>query len=245
MVRPAEDQRRRRRRRGLLALGGLGAFLFAFTGYLDRSGSGDVTVGAVDRLVIINTAGPVTVRSGAETVLSHEDSWLLSRPRVETASADGETVIRVACEGLGPCRSSVSLEIAGDPDLVILSAGSIEVDRFDGQMTAVSSAGDVVLGPVQGSARLLADGRIDGFALQVDQLDAASVTGEVMLDFASAPRSVMVDGPGDVALSLPDDGYAVETELAGELSVDVDQPEGAGRRIEVRADGDVAILVRP
>ena len=182
-------------------------------------------------------AGPVRVTSGEVGSVTHRDSWMFSRPVVAGATEDRESVVRVVCETRMPCRSSVDVVVPPGVELVIVSSGVVTVDRFDGGLTVLAPESGVALGPVTGSARVLADGDVTATGLGVDSFDAESLRGEVTASFAVEPALIFVAAAdAAVALMLPalDDG-ATEAEMIvnsmGE--VDISRSQAGGSPLDV------------
>lgn len=221
---------------------GVVATVVAFTAWADRAATIETPIEAADRLVVINRAGPITVSAGADDLLVRNDSWLLSRPELETAMEGGEQVMRITCDGVGPCRSSADVILGSGLDLVIITDDVVSIDRYDGDVTVVSSAGSVTLGPITGSARVRSTGRVDGFSLGVGSIDIATTDGPISLAFVAPPSVVRAEaGDRDVSLRLPGGPYAVDAEVAGEADIDVDVDVDADRSVQIRGAASLRI----
>lgn len=218
------------------------ASVVVFLGWGDRSASTEHAL-ATSEVLVVNVAGPVTV-TGSATVTGAtvrvDESWLFGRPEVTVEVSDGRTVVRARCPGRGPCRAAVDVEMGAGSELVVVASDAVTVRRFDGSLSALSAEGDVSFGPVSGSVRAVAAGRIGGWGLLVDEADL-SAGQAIDLTFVAAPGSVVVDGAGDVSVALPDDDYLVVTEAGGSVISDLDHDEAAASQLVITAGGDVVL----
>lgn len=202
------------------------ALAVGMTAWFDRSAVGEDELGAPTRLLVVNDAGPVRVRSaliGSETedvppnsvTIRRHDSWLLERPELEIqpqVTPESTAVARVSCSTRFPCRSVVEVFVPDGIDLVVVSTeGLAEVDRFDGSITVYSSGGGAMLGPLRGSARIVSDGPVQGFDLALTDVNVLAADADVDLEFAESPMGLTVEaGIGDVDLVVPRGRFQVE-----------------------------------
>ncbi len=207
-------------------------------GWFDRSAESTVELGAPSRMLVVNMAGPVRVTTGESASVTHRDSWMLQRPDVSAASRGTETVVRVRCETRMPCRSALEVVAPPSVELVIVSSDIVSIDRFDGELTVLADDSAVALGPVSGSARVVAGGDITGTALRVDSFDASTLGDSVAVSFESEPTIVFVYGANDrVELTLPaaSDGVSeaeVTVDSVGEVVIGRSQPGGTALDVD-------------
>lgn len=237
------------RRRSLLV--GLALTVFLVGGWLDRSEIGQQSLGATRRLLVISDAGPVVVTTGSAITVTHRDSWLLSRPEIEIAEGPNETVVRTRCTGFTPCRSTLSVTVPAGIELVVVaSQGGAHIEDFEGQVTVFSGSTDglVTLGPLSGTARVVAGGgTVEGFGLSLGELDVEVVDARVRLEFVQAPSALSIrGGRGSTELSLPVDEYEVGVSTTKTLDVDIESTPGASRTVNIVTEGSVrAWLTKP
>lgn len=201
-------------------------------GWFDRSETATVDLGAPTRMLVINMAGPVRVTTGPTASVTHRDSWMLQRPEVSSSVRDTETAVRARCETRTPCRSALEVVAPPSVELVIVASDTVSVDRFDGELTVLADESAVALGPVSGSARVVAGGDVTGSALRVESFDASTLGDSVAVSFESEPATVFVSGGRErVELTLPPslDGVAeaeVGVDSTGEVVIGRSQPDG-------------------
>lgn len=231
MVGSADERLTSRRRKIRSSIGILVIVGFFGFGWLDRTEEASLTFGDLRRIVVISDAGPVEVASGEENRAHHVDSFMLRGPTIELATDDDEAVFRVRCETSWPCRATTSIEVKpGTELLVIATGGTVQVSSFSGDLTVFASAGEVLLGPVAGSARVVSDdGDVAGFGLSLDELTVEVDDAELDLEFAQSPASVVLTSDrGSVDLSLPDTGYDLRLPEPDERDAAID--------LQLRAD---------
>ena len=223
----------------------------AMAGWFDKSEATLVELGSPQRILFVNDAGPVMVRTveddrvGSGSSLVHADSWLFSRPQVQIESDLDGVVVRLSCRPRFPCRSSAELVVQPGVELVVVSTdGLLEVSRFEGDMTLYGSGRGVVVGPIVGSARIVSDGPIRGFDLFLTELNVLAGAEEVDLTFARSPAELTVEtGVGPVRLVLPNRQFHLDVETASEdTQLEVRTSETANRVIVVRALGPVVVV---
>lgn len=243
MARP--DEPGGARPRWLLGLVLVVVSLGLVVGWADRSGVESVDVGTTERLFVVNSGGPITVVAGPTSRVMSTNSWMVRAPTIETARDGSAMVVRVGCPGVTPCRTSVEVQIASVASLTVLSDESVTVTDYDGELTIL--AGTMAsIGPISGSGRVVTEGRIEGFALAVDELDASTVDGPVDLDFELAPTAVVVEGSAaPVVVRLPDTDYRFDIESAtDDIDLVVPSVEDADRIIQLRSRGSVRVTAR-
>ncbi len=221
------------------------AAFVAFLGWGDRSASSTVEL-ADDDLLIVNVAGPVTLRSspagdsgGATATATVSESWLWSRPEISASSNDGRGVLQVRCPGRGPCRAALDVVVPAGADVVVIAGAAVTVTRFDGSLTVLAADGPVALGPVSGSARVVSAGPIDGHGLLASALDLSS-SDDVALTFDTAPDSVVLAG-ANVRVEVPDDDYLVSATANGAVDSAVVSDDDASSRLVLDASGDLVL----
>lgn len=230
-------------------MAGLVVLAVLFIGLADRSAVTVIDLGAPRRIVVVNTAGPVEVKEAETGSLQHRDSWILSGPESEQLKVGEDIIVRIGCPGRGPCRSSVTVSAPPGTELVVVSSGVVTVGSFNGALTVLTESSHVALGPITGSARIVAHGDVIGTALQTGELDVSSVEGALTLDFSVAPnRLLMVGSTEPILATLPEDGsYRVAVEEAGG-DVEIDIPELSDTdlpaNIIARTSGSVRITRR-
>lgn len=243
MAKPFTDRRRFRWRWvfGVVVFGAL------VVGLADRSETAVIDIGSPQRLVVVNSAGPIEVRATTEAAsVEHRDSWIISRPILEQSVVDSDVVVRLSCPGRGPCRSSAIVLAPAGVELVVVSSGVVTVSSFDGALTVLAENGNVALGPISGSARIVAHQDVIGTALATTDFDVSTVDGELLLDFAVAPeRALLVGSTKPIVAAFPDDRvYDVTVEAAGgDVIVEVPEPPSDEEPVTVvaRTAGPVTI----
>lgn len=257
--------------RRLAAIVGLVVLTVLATGWLSSTARPVETFGAVDSVLLVSDAGPVRVRSMAEidesvraeltaevaeeadgelaatggvagVVVRSNESWLVSRPRLEALERDGELVVRVDCPGRFPCRSSVEVFVPDGVALTVVAARDmVEVDSFDGALQVFAGNDGVALGSVTGSASVVSEGPVRGSTLGPAELTIQAVDDPVQLTYLDVPEIVAVMGQdAAVTIGLPASvDYAVE--VPDDATVGVDADSLAERRVLVQSDGRVVV----
>ncbi len=119
-----------------------------------------------------------------------------------------------------------------------------------GSTTIRVSSGDVELSEVGGPLVVeSSSGSITGAGLDSAAVAATASSGEVTLDFATAPDEVDVDvSSGDVELTLPTGGGPYRLDVAtssGDQEIEVPTDAASARTVAVEASsGDVAVRGR-
>ncbi len=225
---------------------GLLVSVFFVGGWLDRSAEERLGLIDTERLVVISDAGPVVVRAADKLSLIHQDSWLITEPILEIVEADTETLVRLRCDSAFPCRSTLTVTAPPGIELVVVaSRDGAHVETFDGLVTVFSSDEDglVTLGPIRGTARVVATGgRVEGYGLELDELDVEVVDARVRLQFKEDPRGLRVaGGRGSTRVSLPEGDYEIAVSTTRTADIDVASVPGADSLVNVITQGDVRI----
>jgi hypothetical protein len=248
-MRPGEARRSGTRSRLLRGAGLFVVVAFFVFGWSDRSTVEVIELGAPRRVIVVSDAGPVVVRTSDSNRVTHSDSWVVRGPTVDLGSDQDESVVRIRCVTRFPCRSATTVDLVPGVELVVISLrDAVDVASFDGALTVFSEGGDVVLGPLRGSARVVsAAGRIDGFGLRATELTVEVDRAAIDLQFDSAPTSVVLTSvAGPIRLETPDTGYDVMVRTgpanANRVDVEVANVPGAASTVSIRSDGPVSIL---
>lgn len=207
--------------------------LIAFLGWFDRSAAESVELGTPSRIIVVSDAGPVRLSTGPTSTVTHRDSWVVSQPKFEISIDGAAVLIRVVCDTKMPCRSSIDLQVTGTPDVLIVAEGFVDVDRFEGKLSILSSKDGVALGPISGSVRVVSTESVVGYGLRTDLLDI-SANNDVYLSFGDryVPHRIQVlDTDGDVRPTEDDD-----------VTIGVQSDGEADRSIAIRAGGEVSLL---
>lgn len=241
MARSADSPARRR-----TLFVGLLVSVFLVGGWLDRSAEERLGLIDTERLVVISDAGPVVVRAAEIMTLTHQDSWLITEPTLEIVEGTTETVVRSRCDSSFPCRSTLTVTVPPGVELVVVASNDgAHVETFDGLVTVFSSDEDglVTLGPIAGTARVVATGgRVEGYGLELDELDVEVVDARVRLQFKEAPRGLRVaGGRGSTRVSLPEGDYEIGVSTTQTADIDVASVPGAASLVNVITEGDVRI----
>jgi hypothetical protein len=244
VVRDLDEPTSTRSRRLWLVVGAL-VSIFFLLGWFDRSEVGTFSLGQPDRILLVSDAGTVEVVAGNEAAISHNDSWLFSRPRIESAERSGEAVVRVTCPGHFPCRSTVTLTAPTGVELVVVATnGVVDINRFDGKLTVFSTSNDVVLASSSGSARIFSrNGSVRGFGLGFAEIDVETEDSAVELRYAVAPDSVVIRGDETkIEVALPKARYRVRIDTTStEVDVGFNSTESSERFIVIRSRGPVRL----
>lgn len=222
--------------------------------WFDRSEVYEIDIGPASRILLVNDAGPIRIRSTPDgsmnAGLTRYDSWLLDRPRLEvetdTTSTSNEVAVRITCQRTFGCRSSTELSVPAGIELVVVAtAGMVEVDRFDGALTVYASDDGLVLGPVGGSLRIVSAGPVRGNDLVTEEIDLLVADDRVELGFVTAPSAISIEaGVEPVVVALPtDEPYRIDVDTgAGAQRVDVVSDPDAERVVVIRSLGPVSVV---
>jgi Putative adhesin len=110
------------------------------------------------------------------------------------------------------------------------SSGDIEVDRIGGELRLESSSGD-----------------LEGHDLTAGTVTTTSSSGDIKLDFGSAPSAAQLkSSSGDVTIQLPSGEYKVETHTSsGDDSTTVKSDPASHRSIKAdTSSGDITVEYR-
>lgn len=234
-----------RLRRWLLAVVVVVALAFGATGWFDRSRSEQLGLEAAGGVVIVNDAGPVTIRSrpadGSGVVVTHHDSWLWSGPVIEAQVESDTAVVRVRCRSWTPCRSSVEVSVPDGRSVSVTSLEGVDVGRFEGALEIFAGDDGVVAGPVLGSLRVLTTGPILANALEATDVDLFSSAG-ITLGFERSPDRLSIVGSTEpITVDLPNQRFRVEIDSPEPAVVELRTSETSDRRISVRSDGPITL----
>lgn len=254
MARPFVDSPPLHRRRFIRWLGLAILIAFFVAGWSDQSAEETLEFAAAQRLMVVTNAGPVEVLTGQTLQVTHADSWLGSRPEIESAAVGGEAVVRVRCEGIMPCRSALTIEAPPGAEVVVVSEDDlVNLTQFDGSVTVYSRRGGVSLGAVSGSAKIVSlDGDVIGTGMELDTVTVAAEHSAIAMSFAAAPQSVVITGgSASVELYVPDVGYSVSVRQPDgadsshvQIGIEEKSPPSAadGRLISVVSAGPVTVM---
>lgn len=168
---------------------------------------------------------------------------------VETSGADGIS-LSAACDGafFGGCDVAYDIRVP-DGFTLDLRADSGTVGTAGTVVAAATlrvSSGRIDVADVTGPLVLEAEtGGIRAARLTSETVSARATSGDVALDFATAPRTLDAEvASGDVTLALPGAGrYRVEVDAdSGEERVSVPTDPGATSTVRVQStSGDVTV----
>lgn len=176
-------------------------------------------------------------------------SWRTAEPNLEQR-VDGDG-IHVAGGCVGPfnwgCSIDYDVAVPDGFDLDLdSSSGSVTVrDVAFGRLRQQVSSGDVELSGVTGAIEVRSSsGTVRADRLTSDDVYVEASSGDVGLDFATSPRSVVADvSSGDVRIALPAGKYAVTADTSsGNRRVDVPVDTTSDRTVTVTtSSGDVDV----
>ncbi len=216
--------------------------------WFDRTDVTTIEIGATNRILLVNDAGPIRIRSLAESEgppeLVLRDSWLIRRPELEQVAGAEGVVIRLSCPTRFPCRSAAELSVAAGTEVVVVSTdGLVEVGRFDGSLTVFSSGEGVALGAISGSTRVVSDGVVFGSDLQSTSASVMASEGDVDITFSRSPAALVIEADGGrVDVVVPNQRFRLDIESSeGTIVADVRESETADRTILVRSVGPVTV----
>ena len=251
----------------------LGAFQIAAwtVGAVERTNH-QVFPGAVERVTVDAGDGEILVVAGADSEVRVDStvhgSW--HTPKLRAVRVGDEVRLRAHCPGfsIGPCRASLVIHVpaatavdvrAGAGDLTAngvsgnvqlrTGSGDVQADGLSGAVDLRTGSGDVSTRGLGGDVTLrTASGDVSAEALSSARVKAVTSSGDVDLDFVSAPRDVdAASASGDVQIALPrGEAYRVEVDTgSGDSRTDV-RTDPEGKRV-VRArtgSGDVTVDYR-
>ena len=188
------------------------------------------------QLVLDTDSADVTVTPSADGTVdvNRRVTWTLRRPTIDE-SWDGQALrARLHCpriSGVGGPGCGIDYRIAVPTGITV---------------TVHTKSGDVNVRGLTGEVRVNAtSGDVHGADLRSSTVDTETTSGDVRLDFVSAPReSTSVTTSGDVSISVPEStAYQMETSSeSGDASVTVPQNPSSIHRITVRtSSGDIRV----
>lgn len=229
---------------GVLVIG-----VFLALGWADRSDVGTIDTGLVGRMLVISDAGPVEVTRGEQNRVTHSDSWLVRPPQIEVVADDDEAVVRIRCRTSWPCRSAVKVETRPGVELVVIAAdGGVQLESFEGALTVFADQGEIVAGPLVGSARLVnGSAGVRGFGLGLTELTVDVDEAPIDVQFAQSPSSVVLSSAeGPIRLEVPDTGYQFTIRTPEDSVDDVDisliSTDTSDAQISIRTDGPITVV---
>jgi hypothetical protein len=237
-------------------------------GAVERT-SHQVIPGLVREVTVDAGAGEILVvpTSAAEVRVDSTVKGSLHTPRLR-AVKDGLAVrLNGNCPEItfGPCRASIVIHVPPDTAVDIRSgsgdltasgldgpvrletgSGDVHATALNGDADLRTSSGDVMVRNLRGVTQLkTASGDVEAEDLSTQRVEALSSSGDIELDFRSAPQDVdAATASGDVGVVVPNGGiYRVEADTGGgdnEIGVSTD-PQSA-RVIRARtSSGDVSV----
>jgi hypothetical protein len=168
-------------------------------------------------------AGDVALRAGPDVRL---DRRARGDVVIEQHVEAGILRIEARCTSLFPCALDLVLDVPpGVPVDVHVGQGDVHVSDLDAALTVEVDDGDLT-----------------AFDLHSPTVRAQIGWGDARVSFAAAPGDVNVGvGVGDVVLTLPDVGYALDVACLGLRRIGVgDDPDGASVRART-ASGTVEL----
>lgn len=200
--------------------------------------------GSIDRVIVEDVNGRVTLEAGTTTEVTVEREWLFSdAPTVQMVEDDGTLRITADCGAF--CQTHISGTAPADAEIVVRTeAGSIDVTGFREGADLNTSAGNVKVTGIGGPAKLRTDaGSIRGDISDGDvdaETSAGGIDLEIVGDFS---HIAAVSDAGSVNLTVPDYIYRVEAETSvGRTDVNVSTAPDAERVIVARSNvGNVTI----
>ena len=250
---------RRWRRRMIVVLALAASFVVGSTWFASSTEAVE-TFPDADRILLINDAGPVRVRSVssfdgvldepvsvAGIIVRASQSWLVRGPRVESVTEGDSLVVRVTCPSRFPCRAALEIFVPSGVQLSVVAARHmVQVDTFDGALSIFAGEEGVVLGSVAGSVSIVSDGPVSGATLGPAELTIEVVDAPVELTFIDPPMLLSVTaGTRDVFIALPTEEEYLVDATAPSLAIAVDSNELSERLVSVRAEGSVSINPTP
>lgn len=208
----------------------------------------------VTSLQVTVDTGDVVVRTGkasaGATVVSRITSGFRTPQHRETLSG-GVLQVTSSCDGalvFFADSCSVDYEITVPAGTVVKarnSIGDVSVQGTGAAVTATSDTGDLRVSQVGSPLQLSTDvGDITGLALPGGTVDGRSSTGDIRLNFTTAPARIKATTDvGDVEVMVPNDAtsYRVNTNVdVGGRRVHVPTDPASNRIVELRSStGDI------
>ena len=199
--------------------------LFVLAGCTPITVHDQVVVGEILAVYVDIDAGDVSVRATA-TPDTRVDRTARGDVALVQHVDNGILRVEARCRTLLPCALDLTLDVpAGIPVDVHVGRGDVHVSDLDAELTIEVDEGDVT-----------------AFDLRAPTLRAQIGWGAARLAFLGAPGDVSVGvGVGDVVLTLPDVGYALDVACLGLRHIAIgDDPAGASVRART-ASGTVEL----
>jgi hypothetical protein len=160
------------------------------------------------------SGGDLTIRPSAESdVVSLQQTltWTVNKPQVTEAWQGDTLVVSEDCaapsyEVVNPCGASLVLLVPATVSVrSALDSGSMAIKNMAGAVNARARSGDITLDGDSGTLWARADsGGIHGDGLASRQVSAQTLSGDVDLEFSSAPTSVSASvESGDAYVKVP------------------------------------------
>ena len=202
------------------------------------------------------SGGDVTVRpiaGSAPVSLRQTLTWTVNKPQVNETWQGDTLMITEDCAApsftvVNPCGAPLDLAVpAGVSVESTVDSGALTIRRMTGSVNVRAQSGDIELDDDSGTLWARADsGSVTGNRLASTQVTAQTLSGDVELDFASAPDSVSASvSSGSLRVTLPrGTSYRVSGQTAsGDRQIDPGiQDESSSRQITANTiSGDVSI----
>jgi len=236
----------------LLLLGGIVLAGFALRG-TTIAASDSVAAGTEIDARLGNAALEFVPGDENEVTVTVAGVYIGPRPSVDVTTSGGITTITGGCRNrwFGFCRLSVTVEVPRDiPVSAAGENGGISASDLDGPLDLSTRNGGIETAGTTGAVSLrTVNGPVRVSNTQSPSVEAATVNGDVTLEFGSAPeRVIAVTTNGPVTVEVPTDGvrYAIDASTVnGEVDTDgVRNDPGANRLIRVSTTNG-AVTVEP
>jgi hypothetical protein len=195
-------------------------------------------------------SGDVEIRAGEEgqVAIERRFKWTSDKP-IFTENWDGTQLnITSKCPG-EQLNCSLGHTISVPANTVILvqtDAGNVSVTGLLKDIHLTTVAGNVHVGDAQGRLEIkTTDGEMDATNLKSAYVNTETTSGDITLQFASAPLEVMAKvGAGNITIGVPrNKTYAVSAKTTdGQRDVSVQQDSTSPHAIKIQAGaGDVVV----
>lgn len=157
-------------------------------------------------------SGAITIRAGrpGQVTVTRVLSWALSKPTVTQSWDDGVLNVGATCPKFDPfenCQADITISVpAGTPVQAQANVGSVTVTGLTGPLHLSATSGLLVAHNVSGPvwATVTSGSLIGRGGLTSRSVYASAASGQITLDFATAPRIVSVGvGSGSAAITVP------------------------------------------
>jgi hypothetical protein len=227
--------------------------------FIRQSTQTTVFTAPVHELMVNTDTGDVVVRAavaGEDTKVISKGQSSFRKAKHTEAVSDGVLAVSGFCQGnfIIADACSVDFEIVVPPGSKVQassSTGNLTISGPSSSVVASTDTGDVRVVGIGGSIQLRTHtGDVDGNQLTSRTASAKTNTGNVTLDFSTAPQQLRADADtGDVQIRVPDDGSVYQVHASthtGDRSITVPTATTSGRVISATtATGDVAVLIEP